>query len=303
MEDNELVPNDDIGRRIIIIRNRQVMIDRDLADIYDVKTGRLNEQVKRNKERFPEDFCFQLTKEEQDDYEYNKNANPLISQNATSKKGGNRKLSYAFTEQGVAMLASVLKTKTAVEESVKIIRAFVAMRHFIIDNAKVFTEIESLKHHMIETDLHVFDNERRINEVFLLMDKNKTIETQGIFNDGQIFDSYVFISNLIKKATKEIILIDNYIDENVLTILNKRNENVTATIYTSSITKNLKLDLEKHNSQYPLINIKVLKKFHDRFLIIDDDVYHIGASIKDLGKRVFAFSKMEIEKEIIMSLL
>ena len=156
---------------------------------------------------------------------------------------------------------------------------------------------------MIETDLHDLDNERRINEVFLLMDKNKTVENQGIFLDGQIFDSYVFISNLIKNAEKEIILIDNYIDENILTMLNKRNEDVSATIYTSSITKNLKLDLEKHNSQYPLINIKVLKKFHDRFLIIDDDVYHIGASIKDLGKRVFAFSKMEIEKEIIMSLL
>ena len=296
MENNNLVPNDDIGRKIIIIRNRQVMIDRDLADIYGVKTKRLMEQVKRNIERFPDDFCFQL-----DDNEFA----IWRSQNATSKsdKKGLRRPPYAFTEQGVAMLASVLKTKTAVEESVKIIRAFVAMRHFIIDNAKVFTEIESLKHHMIETDLHVLDNERRINEVFLLMDKNKTIETQGIFNDGQIFDSYVFISNLIKKATKEIILIDNYIDENVLTILNKRNENVTATIYTSSITKNLKLDLEKHNSQYPIINIKVLKKFHDRFLIIDDDVYHIGASIKDLGKRVFAFSKMDIEKEIIMSLL
>lgn len=303
MEHNNLVPNDDIGKKIIIIRNRQVMIDRDLADIYGVKTSRLNEQVKRNKERFPEDFCFQLTKEEQNNYEHNNNAFSLISQNATSKKGGNRKLSYAFTEQGVAMLASVLKTKTAVDESVKIIRAFVAMRHFIIDNAKVFTEIESLKHHMIETDLHVVDNERKINEVFLLMDKNKNIETQGIFHNGQIFDSYVFVSNLIKKATKEIILIDNYVDENVLTMLNKRKENVSATIYTSAITKNLKLDLAKHNSQYSPINIKVLKKFHDRFLIIDDEVYHIGASIKDLGKSVFAFSKMEIGKDLILSLL
>ena len=296
MDNNNLVPNDDIGRKIIIIRNRQVMIDRDLADIYGVKTKRLMEQVKRNIERFPDDFCFQLNDNEFAIWR---------SQNATSKsdKKGLRRPPYAFTEQGVAMLASVLKTRTAVDESVKIIRAFVAMRHFIIDNAKVFTEIESLKHHMIETDLHVLDNERRINEVFLLMDKNKNIETQGIFHDGQIFDSYVFVSNLIKKATKEIILIDNYVDENVLTMLNKRNESVSATIYTSAITKNLKLDLTKHNSQYPPINIHVLKKFHDRFLIIDDEIYHIGASIKDLGKSVFAFSKMEIGKDLILSLL
>ena len=296
MEDNELVPNDDIGRRIIIIRNRQVMIDRDLADIYDVKTGRLNEQVKRNKERFPEDFCFQLTKEEQDDYEYNKNANPLISQNATSKKGGNRKLSYAFTEQGVAMLASVLKTKTAVDESVKIIRAFVAMRHFIINNAKVLTEIESIRHQLFETNIHVLDNERKINEVFLLMEKNHTEVTQGIFYNGQIFDSFVFIIDLIKKAKTGIVLIDNYIDETVLTMLDNRNPDVSATIYTAHFGEKLDLALAKHNSQYQPITIEHFNKSHDRFLIIDNDVYLIGGSIKDLGKKISTFVKLSIPK-------
>ena len=305
MKKNELMvyDEDDLRSKIYMIRNRQVMIDRDLAEIYGVKTGRLNEQVKRNKERFPEDFCFQLTRSEQENYEQNRNTNPLISQNATSKKGGNRKLSYAFTEQGVAILASVLKTKTAVDESVKIIRAFVAMRHFIINNAKVLTEIESIKHQLFETNIHLLDNERKINEVFLLMEKNNVEVTQGIFSDGQIFDSYNFISDLIRKARHEIILIDNYIDDSVLKLLDKRAENVSATIYTSKISDTLQLDLERHNSQYPTINIEVMKKFHDRFLIIDDDLYHIGASFKDLGKSVFAFSKMGIDKGVIWGLM
>ena len=303
MENNELAQNDDIGRKIIIIRNRQVMIDRDLADIYGVKTGRLNEQVKRNKERFPEDFCFQLTRDEQDKYEQNKNENPLISQNATSKKGGNRKLSYAFTEQGVAMLASVLKTKTAIDESVKIIRAFVAMRHFIINNAKVLTEIESIKHQLYETNIHVLDNERKINEVFLLMEKNNAEVTQGIFYNGQIFDSFVFIIDLIKKAKTEIILIDNYVDETVLTMLDNRSPDVLATIYTAHLGEKLSLALAKHNSQYQPIKIEHFNKSHDRFLIIDNDVYLIGGSIKDLGKKISTFVKLSIPKGEFMAKL
>lgn len=292
MANNNLMiyDEDDLRSKIHIIRNRQVMIDRDLAAIYGVETRRLNEQVKRNTERFPEDFCFQLNDEEFGNWK---------SQNATSNSDrmGLRKNPYAFTEQGVAMLASVLKTKTAVDASVKIVRVFVAMRHFIMNNAKIFVEIQDIKNHLIESDIHHKENDRKIEQLFSLMEQSDKEVNEGLFYNGQIFDSYNFISDLIRKAKKEIILIDNYIDDSVLKILNKREENVLATIYTSRISENLKLDIDKHNSQYSLINIQIFKKFHDRFLIIDNDVYHIGASFKDLGKSVFAFSKMGIGKE------
>ena len=271
--------------RIHIIRGVQVMIDRDLADVYGVETRRLNEQVKRNKERFPEDFCFQLNNEESAKWK---------SQNATSNsyKMGLRKNPYAFTEQGVSMISTVLKTDTAVAASVKIIRAFVNMRHFVINNAKIFMEIESLKKHIKQTDLHILENDRKIESVLSLMEKTQMENVQGIFYSGQIFDAYVFVSDLIKRAKKQIILIDNYIDETVLTLLDKRKENVSATVYTSHISEQLKQDLAKHNSQYPLIKIEKNNKFHDRFLIIDEEVYHIGASLKDLGKKLFAFSRL-----------
>lgn len=201
------------------------------------------------------------------------------------------------------MLASVLKTKTAVDASVKIVRAFVAMRHFIMNNAKIFVEIQDIKNHLIESDIHHKENDRKIEQLFSLMEQSDKEVNEGLFYNGQIFDSYNFISDLIRKAKKEIILIDNYIDDSVLKILNKREENVLATIYTSRISENLKLDIDKHNSQYSLINIQIFKKFHDRFLIIDNDVYHIGASFKDLGKSVFAFSKMGIGKEKILLIM
>ena len=292
MENTDLTiyDEDDLRSKIHIIRNRQVMIDRDLADIYGVKTGRLNEQVKRNKDRFPVDFCFQLSNEEFENWK---------SQNAISNsdKMGLRKIPYAFTEQGVAMLASVLKTKTAVDASVKIIRAFVAMQHFIMNNANIFAEIKDIKQHLLESDFHHKENDKKIEQLFSLMEKTNNEITQGIFSNGQIFDAYNFISDLIRSAKKEIILIDNYIDDSVLKILNKRNDGVSASIYTAHISENLQLDLEKHNSQYQPINIERFNKSHDRFLIIDDDVYLIGGSIKDLGKKVSTFIKLNIQKE------
>ena len=292
MENTDLTiyDEDDLKSKIHIIRNRQVMIDRDLADIYGVKTGRLNEQVKRNKDRFPIDFCFQLSNEEFENWK---------SQNAISNsdKMGLRKIPYAFTEQGVAMLASVLKTKTAVDASVKIIRTFVAMRHFIMNNANIFAEIKDIKQHLLESDFHHKENDKKIEQLFSLMEKTNDEITQGIFSDGQIFDAYNFISDLIRSAKKEIILIDNYIDDSVLKILNKREEGVSASIYTAHISENLQLDLEKHNSQYQPINIQRFNKSHDRFLIIDEDVYLIGGSIKDLGKKVSTFIKLSIQKE------
>ena len=217
MDNNNLMiyDEDDLRSKIHIIRNRQVMIDRDLAVIYGVETRRLNEQVKRNTERFPEDFCFQLNDEEFGNWK---------SQNATSNSDrmGLRKNPYAFTEQGVAMLASVLKTKTAVDASVKIVRAFVAMRHFIMNNAKIFVEIQDIKNHLIESDIHHKENDRKIEQLFSLMEQSDKEVNEGLFYNGQIFDSYNFISDLIRKAKKEIILIDNYIDDSVLKILNKK---------------------------------------------------------------------------------
>lgn len=307
MDNTNLIKTNDIEKRIILIRNCQVMIDRDLAELYGVETRRLNEQVKRNKERFPEHFMFQLTKEEQDNYESFRSHvlecdthRALISQFATSNKGGNRKPSYAFTEQGVAMLASVLRSDTAIQVSIKIIDAFVAMRKFLINNARIFMEIDSIKRHQIESDMRIGDNEKKIDEVLSLMEKNDTEVTQGIFSEGQIFDAYVFVLNLIRKAQSEIILIDNYIDETVLTMLDRRNEDVSATIFTAHFSDKLKLALEKHNSEYRPIRIISYNKSHDRFLVIDDDVYLVGASIKDMGKKMFGFSKLHFSKEEIM---
>ncbi len=311
MDDSGVIKTNEIERRIILIRNCQVMIDRDLADLYGVETRRLNEQVKRNKERFPEHFMFQLTKEEQENYEtfrdniltIDKNSDPLISQIATSNKGGNRKPSYAFTEQGVAMLASVLHSDTAIKMSIRIIEAFVAMRRYLMNNAKIFMDIESIKKHQIDSDLHILNNEKKIDDVMKLMEKNNTEVSQGIFSEGQIFDAYVFVIDLIRKAKSSIVLIDNYIDETVFIMLDRREEGVSATVYTANFPNRLKLDLEKHNSQYQPIKVEVYNKSHDRFLIIDDDIYLIGASLKDMGKKMFGFSKLHFSKEEILNRL
>ncbi len=290
-----MIPDNSIRNLIKIIRNQQVMLDSDLAVLYGVETKRLIEQVTRNIERFPEDFMFQLTWDE---------CKNLRSQFATlnSKQGQHIKyLPYAFTEQGVAMLSGVLHSPTAIEANIRIMRAFVGMRHFINENARLFQRIETIEFHQLEIEHHQNESDRKIDELFDRLDKKEEYPSEGIFFDGQIFDAYVFVSNLIKKAQKEIILIDNYIDESVLNILSKRNENVNATIYTSKISNQFKLDLEKYNSQYQPITIKNFNKSHDRFLIIDSDVYHLGASLKDLGKRWFAFSILSFSREEIIA--
>ena len=269
---------DRIEKRIFIFRGEYVMLDSDLADIYGVSTSRLNEQVKRNAERFPEDFMFKLTKEEWEN---------LISQNATSNEhGGRRKNPFVFTEQGVAGLSGVLKSEQASQVHVTIMRAFVSMRKLMTSQNGLIQRIDGLERKQFETD-NKFEN------VFKALEKN-TIPSQGIFFDGQIFDAYELMSRIIRSATKEIILIDNYIDESVLAHLSKRATNVEAIIYTKSISRVLQLDLERHNSQYPPIQIRELGESHDRFLIIDQkELYHIGASLKDLGKKWFAFSKLD----------
>ena len=276
---------------IRIIRDRQVMLDSDLSKLYGVETRRLNEQVKRNIDRFPDDFMFQLSKDELDD---------LKSQNATSSWGGVRKLPYAFTEQGIAMLSSVLKSKTAVEVNIRIMRTFVYMRRFIATNAQLFQRLEAIEYNQLEKKQHQDMADKRIDEVFKRLDAN-VLPKQGIFYDGQVFDAYRFVSDLIRKAKCSIVLIDNYLDDTVLTLLDKREQGVSATVYTQRISGQLQLDVDRHNVQYPLIEIKRFNKAHDRFLFIDDEVYHIGASIKDLGRKWFGFTLMRdiTAKELI----
>ena len=254
------------------------MLDRDLALFYDVKTIRLREQVKRNSSRFPEDFMFQLTEDE---------AALMVSQNAIPSRqhlGGY--LPYVFTEQGVAGVSAILKSEKAVDVSIKIIRAFIAMRKFIINNATLFHRIDKVELKQVEAD-------QKFEKLFKALDNNEIPES-GIFFDGQIFDAYTLIADIIRKAKTSIVLIDNFVDDTVLSLFIKRKKGVAMTIYTKNISRQLALDLDKYNAQYEPITIKEFKDAHDRFLILDDKtVYHIGASLKDLGKKWFAFSKME----------
>ena len=275
-----------IENKIYMIRGQQVMIDRDIAVLYGVETRRLNEQVKRNAERFPEEFCFQLTREELES---------VMSQFATSPKnnmftgqdGGTRKLPYAFTEQGVAMLSAVLKSETAVKMSIQIMKAFVAMRKFMLVNAQVFQRLDKIERHQITTD-------SKIEELFDKMDKYKIDDTQGIFFQGQIFDAYSKFESFLAKAKKEIVLIDGYVDLSILERLAKKHKNVSVTIYTDPKTKLTAQDVQKFNAQYPMLTVQYTSKMHDRFLIIDNTVlYHIGASLKDLGKKCFAFEILD----------
>ena len=289
---NQQLPvENNVESLIRVIRGQQVMLDRDLAELYGVETRRLNEQVKRNIERFPEDFMFQLTSNEFDN---------LKSQIAISSWGGVRKLPYAFTEQGVAMLSGVLKSPTAVEANIRIMRAFVSMRHFMVNNVAFFQRLETIEFNQLESNkvqakilAHQEVQDHRIDEIFRRLDEGMYKPKQGIFFDNQIYDAYSFVSELVKSAKQRIILIDNYVDETVLTLLDKRGENVSATIYTQQVSRQFRLDVDRHNSQYPPIEVDVFRRSHDRFLCIDDTVYHVGASIKDLGKKWFAFSKME----------
>ena len=293
VEGQQLSVENKVESLIRVNRGQQVMLDRDLAELYGVETRRLNEQVKRNIERFPEDFMFQLTKEEFENWK---------SQFATSNSivMGARKRPYAFTEQGVAMLSGVLKSSTAVEANIRIMRAFVSMRHFMVNNAAVFQRLETIEFNQLESNkvqtkilAHQEVQDHRIDEIFRRLDEGMYKPKQGIFFDNQIYDAYSFVSELVKSAKQRIILIDNYVDETVLTLLDKRGENVSATIYTQQVSRQFRLDVDRHNCQYPPIEVDVFRRSHDRFLCIDDTVYHVGASIKDLGKKWFAFSKME----------
>lgn len=289
--ENSILTAKSIQNRIFAIRGVQVILDSDLAEMYQVETRVLNQAVKRNLDRFPIDFMFQLSKEEFE--------NILISQFviSSSEHGGRRKLPYVYTEQGVSMLSAVLKSKIAVNVSINIIRAFVEMRKYMILNASVFQRIENVEQKQLQTDL-------KIDYILNALEDKSGSPKQGIYFNGQIFDAWVFISELIKSAEKSLILIDNYVDESVLNLFLNRKENVMAKIYTANLTASLKTDLVKHNKQYSPIEINVYENAHDRFLIIDEKyVYHIGASLKDLGKKLFGFSKMEMEADVIFKIL
>ncbi len=269
-----------IKNKIYIIRNKQVLIDSDLALLYEINTKNLNKSVKRNIERFPDDFMFQLTDEEY---------NALRFQIGTSKqKGGRRYLPFVFTEQGIAMLSSVLNSQKAIKVNIQIMRAFISMRKFIYERNDILQKIIFLENNQksLETKINL-----KFNKIFELLNQNPKPE-KGIFFEGQLFDAHNFISNLIRSAKKEIILIDNYVDDNTLNYFTKKQKNIKTTIYTKTINVTLKKDIDKFNQQYGKIDVKKYKFSHDRFLIIDNRVYHIGASLKDIGKKWVGFSKM-----------
>lgn len=285
-----IVDNREIQNMIYTIRDKQVMIDSDLATLYQVTTKRLNEQVRRNKNRFPSEFMFRLTAEE---YEH------LRSQNATSSEdnahGGRRYMPYAFTEQGIAMLSAVLKSDIAVEVSIKIMNSFVEMRRFLLSNKEMFARLDRVELKQLETD-------KKLEEVLNYIATNTEVK-QNIFFDGQIYDAFSFIVGLVKKARKEIILIDNYADVNTLNILCKKNKGVNVVIITAGKGSLSTKDITKFNAQYLKLSVKTNTDFHDRFLIVDKtEVYHIGDSIKDAGKKSFGITRIE-DKDLIKSLL
>ncbi len=274
---------DEVNNRIRYFQNQYVILDSDLAHFFNVETRVLNQAAQRNSKRFPTEFRFQISESD---------FNSLKSQIVTSK-GGNRKLPWAYTEHGIAMMATLLRNDIAIAMSIEIIKAFITMRRIQTNYSSLIARIELLEEFKTESSV--------ILKRLVSIDNEVYQSKSGIFYDNEIFDAYVFSSDLISKAKKSIILIDNYIDETTLIQLSKRNKKVHCTIYTERITEQLKLDLEKHNAQYPPIEILILKNTHDRFLILDEkDLYHLGASLKDLGKRWFAFSQMNgLVKEIL----
>lgn len=278
---NTLIPiqklsSKQIESKIMTIRGVQVMLDRDLAQMYNVETRVLNQAVKRNAERFPEGFMFQLNNQEFEQWR-----SQIVISN--SDKMGLRYAPYCFTEQGVAMLSAVLKSPVAIQVSIQIMEAFVEMRHTLVANDQIIRRLETIEHHQLSLAQHQVETDSQIEEVFKRLDEGQVKPQQGIFFDGQVYDAYKFVSNLVRKAKKRIVLIDNYVDDTVLTLLDKRASGVKATIYTKFLNKQLQLDIVRHNNQYPRIEVFKFTKAHDRYLIIDNDVYHIGASIKDLG--------------------
>ena len=292
LEDNNLVivDNTKIQNMIYTIRGKQVMIDSDLATLYQVETKVFNQAVKRNINRFPEHFRFQLTGEE-----YENLRSQIVTSSEGNTHGGRRYMPYAFTEQGIAMLSAVLKSDIAVEVSIKIMNSFVEMRRFLLANKEMFARLDKLEIKQLETD-------KKLDEVFNYIANNSEVK-QNIFFDGQIYDAFSFIIGVIQKAKKELILIDNYVDINTLNLLCKKKHGVDVVIATAGKGSLSAKDIANFNAQYPKLSVRTTTDFHDRFLILDKSVvYHIGASIKDAGKKSFGITKIE-DTDLIQSLV
>ena len=311
MEENNLaiqneLSNEDIKNLIYTIRGKQVMLDSDVAALYHYQTKRINEAVSRNKERFPENFCFQLTEEETEklkmqstilnlDQENNWSQIATSSKNENSKHRGKKYVPYVFTEQGIAMLSGLLKNDIAVQVSINIMNAFVEMRKFLMINGQVFERLTNMEYKLLEHD-------KKFDEVFNQLQLEDNIK-QRIFFDGQIQDSYSLIVDIIKKANSKILIIDNYIDDSILKMLAKKKNGVEVVILTSDKSNIENLDIKKFNKEYPILKVAKTNKFHDRFIVIDNkEMYHLGASIKDLGKKCFAINRIE-DMEIINKII
>lgn len=293
--DNQLaVPT--IQSKIALIRDQQVLLDRDLARFYGVEVSQMNRQVKRNIERFPEDFMFQLTKAENE---------ALKCQYGISKqRGGDRRLPYAFTEQGVAMLSGLLRSEVAIAANIMIMRAFVTMRRFLTMNAQIYQRLDRIEGQQLMDNQWRAETESKIETILdKLEEKTPSPTAEQIFATGCIWDAWKFVSELIRGAKVRIILIDNYVDDRVLTLLCKRKEGVSATIHTR-YNQHFLLDLEKHNQQYSAITaVQIPHKHHDRFLVIDDVVYLLGASVKDMGTGLCAITRLVTKPEEILEMI
>ncbi|MCK4311898.1 MAG: ORF6N domain-containing protein [Candidatus Cloacimonetes bacterium] len=292
---NEIVVVDNlqIQNKIYTIRDVQVMLDRDLAVLYQIETRALKQAVKRNINRFPPEFMFELVENEM---------NCLVSQSVipSQKYFGGAK-PFAFTEQGVAMLSAVLKSQTAVQISIQIINAFVTMRRFIATNAGIFQRLDTVERKQLE---YKTKSDKKFDQIFNAIEEREITPKQGIFFEGQIFDAFKLLSDIIRTAKKSITIIDNYIDDSILALLTKRKKEVDVKIFTGKITKQMKLDVQKYNEQYPKVELLELTEAHDRFIIIDEkQVYHLGASLKDLGKKWFAFTKMNNDGILLIEYL
>ncbi|MDY0017645.1 MAG: ORF6N domain-containing protein [Candidatus Delongbacteria bacterium] len=283
--------------KIYSVRGFQVMLDRDLAELYGVETKVLNQAVKRNIERFPSNYYFQLNISE-----YAKWKSQIVT--SIGDKMGLRKKPFVFTEHGVAMLSAVLKSKIAVNISIKIIDAFIEMRKFLQSNSNLFFRLGNLETTQYETTLKLIETDKRVDKIFSLMESGEIKPKQGILFDKQVFDAYKYVSDIVKSADKSVMIIDNYVDDSVLTILSKRRAGVKAMIYTKNISSQLNHDVKKFNEQYEPVELVEFDNSHDRFIVIDEKViYHFGASLKDLGKKWFGFSKMEVETVEMLSRL
>ena len=298
-----------IASKIVVIRDVQVLIDRDIAEMYGVEIKALNQAVKRNAERFPEQFMFQLSLDEYQNVKKSLWSQFVTIENFDDQRGRHTKyLPYAFTEQGVAMLSAVLRSERAIKVSIEIMNAFVQMRHYLHRNIALTSRLDAVENRVdakfLEHDAKFMKIDENFSKIFHALDSSPQKAKEGVFFRGQIFDAYAFFQDIIKTAKKEIVLIDGYVDLSVLERLAVKQKNVAVKIFTDSRAELRQIDVDRFNEQYPKVSMDYTKKMHDRFLIIDNrDLYHIGASLKDLGKACFAFEKMEDAKTLIPAIL